>query len=142
MTNVEEVALPDPKERRPAVLLVEDEVLIRMAISDYLQECGFKVLEASNGAEAIAVLEAAENPIDVVFSDVRMPGAMDGFALAQWIHTHRPGLPVLLTSGDKRMAETAEGLCEKRALLPKPYDFHIAVARIRALVDSVRKAGR
>ena len=121
------------------VLLVEDEVLIRMGLSDYLQECGFKVLEASNPAEAITMLEAAENPIDVVFSDVRMPGTMDGFGLAQWIHAHRPGLPVLLTSGDMRMAETAEGLCEKQALLPKPYDFHIAVARIRALIDGVNK---
>ena len=139
MASVEEVALPDPRERMPAVLLVEDEILIRMALSDSLQECGYKVLEASSAAEAIAILEASENPIDVVFSDVRMPGTMDGFALAQWIRTHRPGLPVLLTSGDKRMAETAEGLCEKQALLPKPYDFHVAVARIRALIGNTGK---
>jgi DNA-binding response OmpR family regulator len=139
MASVEEVALPDPEERTPTVLLVEDEVLIRMGLSDFLQECGFKVLEASNADEAIAMLEARETPIDVVFSDVRMPGAMDGFALAQWIHGHRPGLPVLLTSGDKRMAETALGLCEKQTLLPKPYDFHIAVARIRALIDGAKK---
>jgi DNA-binding response OmpR family regulator len=111
-------------------------VLIRMAASDYLQECGFKVLEASSAAEAIAMIQGSETPIDVVFSDIRMPGEMDGFGLAKWIREHRAGLSVLLTSGDAKTAEVAKGLCEKLEIVSKPYDYRLAAARIRQLISA------
>lgn len=139
VANLNEVRLPAVSEREPTILIVEDDVLIRMAASDYLQGCGFKVLEASTAVEAISMIESAEFPIDVVFSDVRMPGNMDGFGLAQWLREHRPGIPILLTSGDVGMARTAEGLCEKNKVLSKPYDFQIALARIRALISGAAK---
>jgi CheY-like chemotaxis protein len=55
--SLAEIALPDPSERKPTVLLVDNEFLIRLALSDFLQECGFKTLEATDAARAIAALE-------------------------------------------------------------------------------------
>lgn len=80
------------------VLLVEDEVLIRMMIADYLREAGYSVVEAVNGDEAIAIL-TAEAVIDLVLSDVRMPGATDGLELLAFVRRTSPDLPVILTSG-------------------------------------------
>jgi CheY-like chemotaxis protein len=125
---------PDPAERLPAILVVEDEVLIRLVIADYLRECGFKVYEAGNAAEALEILEADNTKIDLVFSDVRMPGEMDGFALAQWVRRNRPGLPVILTSGDRKKSEVARDLCEDEPFFAKPYELEPVVQRIRALI--------
>ena len=55
---MEKVTFPDPEERMPTILVVDDEALIRMSISDFLQECGFKVLEASNAAEALEMIQS------------------------------------------------------------------------------------
>jgi CheY-like chemotaxis protein len=82
--------LADITDRTPTILVVEDEFLIRAMLSDYLQECGFKVLEASSGDEAVAIIENVDVVIDLVLTDIRMPGAMDGFGLAQWVRTNRP----------------------------------------------------
>jgi len=141
VANLENIHLPKPDDRKAVVLLVEDEVLIRMATSDYLQECGFKVLEASTAAEAITMIQGSDTPVDVVFSDIRMPGEMDGFGLAKWIRQHRPGMAVLLTSGDAKMTDAAAGLCEKLDILPKPYDFQFAVARSRRLLGKGKTDG-
>jgi len=85
-------------------------------MSDYLQECGFKVLEASSADEAILIIEKSDVFIDLVFSDVSMPGTIDGFALAHWVRTNRPGLPIILTSGDAKKASSAKQLCESEPL--------------------------
>jgi DNA-binding response OmpR family regulator len=139
MTGIDDVHFPDPTERTPTILVVDDEVLIRMVLSDYLQDCGFKVLEAGTVAEAIAIIEASTVPIDLVFSDVNMPGDQDGIALAQWVRTHRAELPVLLTSGDEKKAELAGEICAKEEFLPKPYDHKIAVARVRTLITARKR---
>jgi CheY-like chemotaxis protein len=134
-------SFPDPKERCPAVLVVEDEVLIRLVIADYLRECGFKVYEAGNALEAVEILESDEAAIDLVFSDVRLPGEMSGFALAQWVRKNRPGLPVVITSGDSRKSEVAKELCENEPFFAKPYDVQGVVAHIRAMIDAKRPKG-
>lgn len=119
---------------KPAtVLVVEDEVLIRMAVADYLRECGYRVVEAGNGDEAVSVLKA-ERQIDVVFSDVSMPGETDGFALAQWVRRERPGVRVILTSGIGKTAREASELCGEGPLLDKPYDHGDVERRIRELL--------
>jgi len=139
---------PDtPPEAPPTVLVVEDEVLIRLAIADYLRACGWRVLEAGSAEEAIRVLLATDVAVDVVFSDVQMPGAMDGFGLAQWIRANRPDVRVLLTSGaPPAMAAGAGELCEDgpgggRALLRKPYDHRKVVRRIAALLGRAARGG-
>jgi CheY-like chemotaxis protein len=128
---------PDPKQRTPAILIVEDEVLIRLVLSDFLQECGFRVYEAGNAAEAIAILESEQATIDLVFTDVRMPGELDGFGLARWIRTNRPALPVLLTSGDQRKSEVAQDLCANDPFFAKPYDVRMVVAQMRQIIDAM-----
>ena len=80
------------------VLVAEDEILVRTVIAAYLRDCGFDVVEAGNADEAVRVLEAGTR-VDIVFSDVNMPGRLDGFGLAQWLRRKRPGLKIILTSG-------------------------------------------
>jgi len=133
---------PKPKERIPTILVVDDEPLIRMAVSDYLQECGFKVLEASNADEAQQMLQSYALVLDLVFSDVMMPGTKDGFALAQWIRTHRPEIPVVLASGDSSKIQNAHDLCADEPFFTKPYDLKLLVTKIRQLLsmDSDRRS--
>jgi len=124
----------------PTILVVEDEVLIRLVIADYLRDCGYKVHEAVSGEEAIAILQAPEVSIDVVFSDVEMPGSMDGFALARWVRANKPGLEVILTSGIERSADIAATLCEAGPLMKKPYSSQDVVDRLRQLAAKARRS--
>lgn len=125
-----------PEERDiHTILVVEDEVLVRMTIADYLRECGFQVAEAGSADEALAILNS-EMPVDLVFSDVQMPGTMNGFGLAQWIRQHRPDLKVILTSGANDAAAEAGDLCDDGPLLAKPYDHIQLVERIKRLLGT------
>ena len=134
MTNKPEV--------QATVLVVEDEVLVRMPIAQYLRDCGYKVIEAVNADEAITVLLHKETVVDIVFSDIELPGAVDGLGLAKWIREHRPGLDVLLAGTVPRAVENAQQLCEQGSV-PKPYDAQIVhnhIKRLLAARDAARKA--
>jgi CheY-like chemotaxis protein len=113
------------------VLVVEDDTMVRMPIAEYLRDCGYRVLEAGSAREAIATMDG-EGSVNVVFSDVRMPGNMDGFGLAEWFRSHHPDVPVLLTSGyhDGRPAFLPGG-----GLIEKPYSQTHVARRIAALLD-------
>ena len=128
--NVAGEPVPAPP---PTVLVVEDDVLVRTVVAAYLRECGFEVVEAGSADEAIRVIEAGLQ-IDVVFSDVNMPGSLDGFGLAQWLRRERPGLKIILTSGAARTAKEAGDLCESGPILAKPYDHADLLRQIRALL--------
>src|SRR4030088_1213265 len=105
----------------PTVLIVENEVLVRMAVAAYLRECGFKVVEARTAVEALRVFES-DTAVDVLFCGVNIPGDMDGFGLAQWVRRERSHTKVILTSSVRRSAEEAGTLCEQWPHLGKPYD--------------------
>jgi CheY-like chemotaxis protein len=131
-------------EARPGaaetVLVVEDEVLVRMVISEYLRTCGYKVIEAANGDEAIVVLRQAEIVVDVVLSDIEMPGTIDGFGLSRWVRAEKPGLEVILVGSPSRAADAAADLCENGPMLSKPYEPQVVVDRIkRLLAERLRK---
>jgi CheY-like chemotaxis protein len=126
---------PSPSE---TILVVEDEVLIRLELADYLRACGYRVLEAGNAAEAMAVLQT-EHRVDLVFSDVQMPGPTDGFGLARWVRANRPGVKVILTSGVARSAVLASELCEEGPLEAKPYDHARLLERIKRTLAQVRR---
>jgi len=130
----------DKPNLQETILLVEDEVLVRMPIAQYLRDCGYKVIEAVNADEAITVLLHKETVVDLVFSDIEMPGAVDGFGLAKWIREHRPGLDVLLAGTVPRAVENAKELCEQGPV-PKPYDAQIVHNHIKRLL-AARKTGR
>ena len=131
---------PTPKADAPlqTVLVVEDEVLIRLVIADYLRECGYRVHEAVSADEAVLILQAPEVSVDVVFSDVEMPGDTDGFGLARWVRANMPRTQVILTSGVERSADIAATLCEAGPLLKKPYPSQDVVDRIKQLTAKAR----
>ena len=124
------------KDRPPTILVVEDEFLIRAMLSDHLQECGFKVLEGSTADEAIGIIENVDMPIDLVLTDIRMPGSMDGFGLARWIRANRPETQVILASGDARKTDAAKELCKNQPFFEKPYDVEAVVAQIRTTLGA------
>lgn len=126
------------EESIETILVVEDEVLIRFPIAEYLRECGYRVFEAADVAEAKAVLDA-DAPVHLVFSDVDMPGGENGFALARWVRRHHPDTQVLLTSGLANLAEKAGDLCDDSPL-PKPYEHAAVLQRIQALLRNARNA--
>jgi DNA-binding NtrC family response regulator len=126
-------------EAQETILVVEDDVLIRMPIAQYLRDCGYKVIEAVSADEAMAVLLHRETAIDVVFSDIEMPGSVDGFGLATWIREHRPGMDVILAGTVPRTVDAAKGLCESGPL-PKPYDAQSVHNHIRRLLAARRTA--
>jgi CheY-like chemotaxis protein len=113
-----------------AVLFVEDDVLVRLTAAEYLRAAGYRVIEAANAAEAIEIFASGE-PVDGVFTDVQMPGAMDGLMLARWVRKHHPDIEVLVTSGKVDSASLA-GLVAHDAFFPKPYRLETVAARIRA----------
>lgn len=123
-------------DAEPLVLVVEDEVLIRMAAADHLRHCGFKVAEAGSAAEAQELILSGLN-VDLVFSDITMPGALDGIGLAQWLGVHAPDVPVILTSGVTSSLDAAKQACTNvRSMMPKPYDYDGVVTNIRAALSA------
>lgn len=127
--------ISDPTSRsepRPAILVVEDEVIIRMLLVDELLDAGFHVIEAANADEAVDCV-LSQDPIDLVFSDVRMPGSMDGLELAAWLTRVRPDIKILLTSGhlDAKLAVNIA------TLIPTPYRIADVISKIRAYVGLV-----
>ncbi len=117
------------------VLVVDDEVLVRMVIAAYLRDCGYRVVEAASADEAMLVIEHdEEGAVGVVLSDVEMAGEPDGFALAKWIRGRRPACEVILAGTAARAAEAAGDLCEHGPMLAKPYEPQAVLDRIRRLL--------
>lgn len=110
------------------ILVVEDDGFLREVTSDYLSDVGFPVLRAETADDAIEILKNHDE-IGAVFSDVQMPGEVDGIGLARWIARERPDVKVLLTSGNVTRA-AAKGL----TLVSKPYRMGDVERRLRAMV--------
>ncbi len=116
------------------VLVVEDDVLIRSVIAAYLRDCGYRVIEAAGADEAMVVLERGEARVDVLFTDVEMPGEVDGFALARWVRDRRPDVEVVMGGTPGRAADAAADLCEEGPHQAKPYEPSVVLDRIRRLL--------
>src|SRR5580704_1709637 len=115
----------------PVVLIVENDVLLRLVTASNLRDAGFEVIEAANTAEALRVL--ALLPVDVLFSDIDMPGNMDGLALAQWVHRRQADTRIILTSV---AARTLGGVKEYASFLPKPYAEKDVERLLRSVLPS------
>lgn len=105
-------------ENSAAVLVVEDEILLRMCATEALQDEGLPTLEADAGSNALSILEAHPE-VKVVFTDINIHGAMNGLQLAQEIERKHPNVCVVLTSGRRRPA-TSE-MPAGALFVPKPY---------------------
>jgi CheY-like chemotaxis protein len=115
------------------ILIAEDDVFIRVMIADFLRDAGFGVVEAESADEALRIVESGK-AIDVVFSDVRMPGSLDGCGLAERIRVGWPNILVLLASGySSALAEARSQTTER--ILPKPYRPLTVLATILSMVD-------
>ena len=107
------------------VLVVEDEVVLRMAVSAHLRNAGFVVVEAVDAQEAVELLRANRR-IQLVFSDITMPGTMDGDQLAEWISERYPAIRILLTSGISQRG--------RQPFIAKPYSFIELERRIEQML--------
>lgn len=116
---------------RTAVLVVEDEALVRFDIADYLSEHGFEVHEAASADEAIAILEAVPT-IRLLFTDIDMPGSMDGLKLSAAVRDRWPPVHIIVTSGH-RPVDIAE-LPDGSIFFAKPYRGPDIVKSIRELL--------
>ena len=121
----------DSAANRPCILIVEDEVLTRIAAAEYLRDCGFTVVEAANAEEARSVLNSRAF-IDLVFTDIQMPGEMDGRSLAGWLARQKPNVPVILTSARLEGDSTSRG---QRRFIRKPYQLSDIEKQIRELLS-------
>jgi CheY-like chemotaxis protein len=111
------------------ILVVDPKVLSRFVISEYLREGGYRVYQAANAEEAVTLLQTRDILIDLVVSDVQMPGAMDGSGLVGWVRANRPEIEVVLT-------------CEAGPLLAKPYEPQIVLDRIQQLLARAARTNR
>lgn len=106
------------KHAPDAVLVVDDEPFIRMAAADIVEDAGWVALEAANAEEALKVI--AQNPeVKVLFTDVTMPGTIDGVRLAECVHREHPQIELVLTSGERHLSENM--LPDEGTFLRKPY---------------------
>lgn len=110
------------------ILVVEHEVMVRYAVSLHLRDSGFVVVEAGTTDEAVRLIGAGER-VDLVFSDINMPGAMDGNGLARWILQAHPSIKVITTSGGRRASNGSS------IFVAKPYDHAELVRLIERLLE-------
>jgi DNA-binding NtrC family response regulator len=117
------------------VLVVEDEPLVRMVAADALADKGIMAWEAADADEALHVLD--EHPsIGLVFTDVNMPGEMNGLGLAHEVSVRRPDVSLIVTSGAVTIAD--EDLPDHGSFLPKPYPTERLVSIVARKLDAER----
>ena len=123
----------DPEaETAGSILVVEDEILIRLHISGELRKSGFNVFEAVNADEAMAILTASHN-VSVVVTDIRMPGSLDGFALAGWVRKEMPHIRVVIVTADPPTSAMTEMV---NVVLRKPANIPALVGHLKNLTGA------
>lgn len=113
-------------------MVVEDECLIRLDTVDRLAEAGFDVIEAGDADEAIRILEEGAE-VRVLFTDVEMPGSMDGFALARVARDRWPAIGIVVASGRRQPDGTS--LPDRGQFFGKPYDWPILITALHGIVQ-------
>jgi CheY-like chemotaxis protein len=119
-------------ERQVFVLVAEDEELIRLVTAEALRNVGFEVVESEHAEAALKVLEADAHRIHLLFTDIHMPGTMNGLALAHHTARHWPWIALLITSGGPKPHRSL--LPKNCRFLPKPYHPAHALGHIQELI--------
>jgi CheY-like chemotaxis protein len=119
--------------RRPVVLVVEDEYFLRINAILMIEDAGYDVLEAADADQAIEILEARPD-VHVIFTDIQIPGSMDGLKLAHAVRGRWPPIKIIATSGHVNLR--ADDLPEGGRFLPKPYRPEEIVGTLRELVGA------
>lgn len=121
----------------PFALAVDDDALIRLDACEILEEAGFRCLDAGSGDEAIEILNTKWEQIVVLFTDVEMPGATDGFALARYAAQHWPHIEIVVSSG--RLNPEDGDMPAKAVFISKPFSAEIVHHELRRLLpDGVK----
>jgi two-component system, response regulator PdtaR len=117
----------------PVILIVEDEFLLRLDSAETIESAGFEVIQAANADEAIAILKGRPD-IHVVFTDIQMPGSMDGLKLARFVRDRWPPIKIVATSG--RVMVGHDDLPAGSVFLPKPYRGAQVVTTLREMTNT------
>ena len=120
-------------DHEPVVLVVEDEMVLRMRAVDIVEDAGFVSVEAVSADEAIEILESRDD-ISLLFTDIQMPGSMDGLKLAHAVHTRWPHIKIILVSGQVRL--TNEDKPAYSRFFPKPVESGHMVAQLQEMVGA------
>jgi PAS domain S-box-containing protein len=127
-------ASPSSAEAGAVVLAVEDEPAVRMVIADALSDLGYTVLEADNARSGLGIVESGTR-IDLLLTDVGLPGGMNGRQLADAARSRRPGLKVLLVTGYAEAAATGHGLLDQgMEVMTKPFAVDALTARVQGMI--------
>lgn len=113
------------------VLVVEDEILLRMRAVDIVEDAGFTAIEAVNADDALEILESRSD-ISLLLSDIQMPGSLDGLKLAHAVHDRWPGIKIILVSGQIRPSETDKPADSR--FFPKPLETKRMIAELQDMV--------
>lgn len=127
-------------DTKPVILVLEPDVIVRTEIAEFLRDCGYKVIEGVTAGDAWTLIDA-KLTLNVVFSEVHLPGDTDGFALARRLRQTHPEVDVMLSTGVSGAAEKVEDLCEDGPV-KKPYKAADVAARIHRLLEARRSAAR
>jgi CheY-like chemotaxis protein len=112
------------------VLVVDDEVFVRMLVADVLDEAGYEVLEAHDAQVALMALRASPD-VRVLFTDINMPPGMNGLDLAEQVHQHWPGIGLVISSGYERPSD--DQIVDGAIFLPKPFRPEDVVGAVRSV---------
>jgi DNA-binding response OmpR family regulator len=116
----------------PIVIVAEDQFLVRITIADALTEAGFEVIETGHAEQTLLILTGQGRNISALFTDIRMPGSMDGLGLAEYVRGHWPSIALLVTSDEVVPARSQ--LPAGAHFLCKPYHPRDVIACIRQLI--------
>jgi CheY-like chemotaxis protein len=117
----------------PVILVVEDEALVRLAAVGILEDAGFRMIEAGNSDQALELL-AADSDVQLLFTDVNMPGTIDGLALARQVHVRWPHIGIMVVSANR--VPQPEELPAGSRFEQKPYCFASVVRHARELTSA------
>jgi DNA-binding NtrC family response regulator len=124
--------MPDTEPERSLIFVVEDQALLRMEAVFLLEEAGFRTIDAGNADAALEVMRARWREVRVLFTDVQMPGEIDGVDLAEEVHRCWPHVLLLVTSGGVELRN--EDLPDDGRFMPKPYKASTLISQVRAVI--------
>src|SRR5918994_5578191 len=122
-----------PNSASANVLVVEDEMVLRMRAVDIVEDAGFTAVEAVNAEQALSILESRSD-ISLLFSDIQMPGSMDGLKLAHAVHNRWPLIKIILVSGQVRVSD-ADTPADSR-FFGKPLEAKQMIAELQQMVGA------
>ena len=123
--------------RAPFAVVVDDDFLIRMDAMEILGEAGFRVLDAEHGDAALDLLAGRHPDVALLFTDVQMPGTLDGFGLARLVAESWPHIAIVVASGTMR--PSAGDIPDKARFIPKPFSAEIVRAHVSEILPNRQK---